>query len=342
MNQQSNQDESIENLQLRIKELEKREKELLDKLQRNSSLHSMILDVLPMNIFLEDPNGRTIFANELACQSNGMKLEELVGKTVFDFFPKPIGQEQRDIDLKVWKERKLSTNVVTVKFQGKESYMLSGKTIIHLPDSNEEYLLGFGLDITDKKKAEDRVAHMAFHDALTGLPNRWFINSYLQNYQESLEKDHPMLGVLIFDLDHFKVINDSLGHHAGDLLLQSVALRIRKSIGEENIIARMGGDEFIVLIPAMQSPEEACEFCQLIIRIMEEPFSIYGQKFTITTSMGISLHSNHGEDMTSLIGNADIAMYHAKEKRRNSYTLYVPSMRENTMDKLDFLNKSIV
>lgn len=341
MNQHAQMNEYIETLRSRIIELENREKELLKELRLNSSLHSMVLDALPINVFLEGPDGSTMFANKQACELNGMTLEELVGKTVFDFFPEPIAQVNRKIDLEVWEKRSLITTEVITGFQGKESYMYTGKTIIQLPESKEEFLLGFGLDITDLKKAEKRIAHMAYHDALTGLPNRWFIKSYLEKFQVNHSMLKTMLGLFLLDLDHFKVINDSLGHQAGDVLLQSVAKRLKVVIGEDNILARFGGDEFIILVPKLTSDEEACEICRHILKVMNEPFTVYGQKFNISPSIGISLHPHHGEDINTLIKNADLAMYQSKEKGRNCYSLFTPKMKVHAKIRMDMLLKKL-
>jgi diguanylate cyclase (GGDEF)-like protein/PAS domain S-box-containing protein len=333
--------DQIERLQLRIEKLENREQELLKELRLNSSLHSMVLDALPINVFLEDVEGRTIFANKQACELNGMNLDELVGKTIFDFFPESIADINRKIDLEVWRKRSLITTEAIAGFQGKEYFMYSGKTIIQVPESNEEFLLGFGLDITDLKKAEKRIAHMAYHDALTGLPNRWFIKSYLEEYQGNHEKSNPMLGMFLLDLDHFKVINDSLGHQAGDLLLQSVANRLKESIGEDSVLARFGGDEFIILVPNLTNEEEACEKCRNILKVMEEPFIVYDQKFNISPSMGISLYPHHGKDINTLIKNADLAMYHSKEKGRNCYSIFTTNMKIHAMVRMEMLLKKL-
>ncbi len=331
MNQKSLHNEDVQKLQLRIKELENRQEELLKKLRDNTSLHSKVLDALPINVFLEDREGRTVFANEQTCRLHGVNLEELVGKTVFDFLPEYIAK----MDLEVWEKGSLITSETMGSFQGKEIFMYDGKTIIHLPESGEEFMLGFGIDITDLKKAEKKIAHMAYHDALTGLPNRWFISDYLEKYQS--EEDHlkKMLGVLLLDLDQFKVINDSLGHHAGDLLLQSVAGRLRSAMDEEVIVSRFGGDEFILLIPNLLRPEDIFEIGEHILRVMEEPFSIYGENINISASIGISLFPFHGEDISSLIKNADLAMYYSKDKGRNCYSLFASSMKENAITRMD-------
>lgn len=336
MNQHSQNGQSLEELQLRIDELEKREVELQKQLRLHTSLHSRVLDALPINVFLEDPEGRTIFANKQACLANGLSLDELVGKTVFDFFPQHIAQLNREIDLEVWEERRLITREAKVGFQGKESIMFSGKTIIELPESGKDFLLGFGLDITDLKKAEKKIEHMAYHDALTGLPNRWFIKAYLEKYLHDFPMgNNQILGVVLLDLDHFKVINDSLGHQAGDALLQAVAERLRDTVGKENILARFGGDEFVLIIPNVSSIDMVNELCDFILDVMKEPFWINKQRFTISPSIGICLHPEHGSDMNNLIKNADLAMYHSKEKGRNCYSLFVPNMKVHAMVRMD-------
>jgi diguanylate cyclase (GGDEF)-like protein/PAS domain S-box-containing protein len=338
VNQPSPDVENIEELKSRIRELEEREMELERKLQVNQSLHSMILDSLPINVFLEDPEGRTIFANKQACQLNGMKLKDLAGKTVYDFFPKPIADLNRKVDLEVWKNRSLITREIKVGFQGRESHMFTGKTIIELPEFDKEYLLGFGLDITDLKKAQEKIAQMAYYDALTGLPNRWFVQSYLEKFQHEIEMDDPLLGVLLLDLDHFKIVNDSLGHHAGDLLLQCVAERLRSTQGEEQVIARLGGDEFIFLLPGLGNPEEAALVSEHILSVLDEPFTVHGQSFKITPSIGISLYPSHAEDIYTLFQNADIAMYQSKEEGRGCYTFFTPDLKHSALKRMNTIS----
>lgn len=339
LNSQITDESEVEKLRRRVAELEDREKQLIKSLRMNKSLHSKILDALPINIFLEDPEGRTIFANQQACKAHGVDIEKLVGKTVFDFFPQTIAARLREIDLEVWEKRVLKTNEVATEFQGKKGHMLTGKTIIHLEESNQDYLLGFGLDITDLKNAEEKISHMAYHDALTGLPNRWFIKTCLMNGHTSTDEIHRMKGVLLLDLDHFKVINDSLGHEAGDQLLQAVANRLRGVIQTDNVLARFGGDEFIILMPQIQSPDEACEVSNEILKVMKEPFTIYGQNFTISPSIGISLYPIHSDDMEHLIKYADLAMYHSKEMGRNCYSLFTPLMKEKAIFQMNMLVK---
>lgn len=329
--------ETIEDLRSTNEDLKTREIKLLQLLRTHEALHTKILDALPINIFLENRDGQTIYANEHACKMNGMKLEELIGKTVYDFFPAKIAEQQRKIDLEVWEQRTLLTKEVKVGFlgSGNDQYLLTGKTIIHLDETDQDFMLGFGLDITDRVSAEKMVSKMAYHDPLTGLPNRRFVESFIDEFVNEKDNHEKMLGFLLLDLDRFKVINDSLGHQAGDLLLQAVANRIQASIDEEKVVSRIGGDEFVLLLPNMANEEAALDVSKNIMKLMDEPFTIYKQKVKVTTSIGISLYPYHGNDLNTLMKRADLAMYSAKEMGRNSYSLYSSEMEQLAMERLD-------
>ncbi|WP_281272337.1 sensor domain-containing protein [Neobacillus piezotolerans] len=187
-------------------------------------------------------------------------------------------------------------------------------------------------DIRDRKKSEEAIKHMAFHDALTGLPNRWYIESFIKEYfQRAAQRK---LGILLLDLDHFKVINDSMGHHAGDKLLKEVAARLHAVCSQGNIVARFGGDEFVVLMPDVEADEETFVASEKIIQIMKQPFQINGSKIMMTTSIGISISPRGGCEMNMLLRNADLAMYKSKENGRNGYRLYEPSMDAKAVERM--------
>jgi diguanylate cyclase (GGDEF)-like protein len=175
---------------------------------------------------------------------------------------------------------------------------------------------------------------MAYHDTLTDLPNRRYAESYLMEHTNH-DRENKMLGVILLDLDRFKVINDSLGHHSGDLLLQAVAKRLKGAINGKKLIARIGGDEFIVLIPNMPNLEDATYVCEKIMAHMKKPFEIGGQKLNITTSLGVSLYPHHGADLNSLIKGADLAMYNSKDNGRNCYSIFSKSMDLLAMERMD-------
>lgn len=450
--------ETTELLRSQIEGLKQQNIELEKQIRIKESLYLSVLDALPINIFLEDPEGRTIFANQNVCEVHGLKPEELIGKTVFDFFPQQIAEINRAYDLEVWKQRGLITKEVPAEFRGETHHMFTGKTILQINESNQDYLLGFGLDITDrvkvekklkdseekfrtvieqaadcifligtdgmlidinpiacdvlgyskeellqmnikyifhnlpiklqgtiineetpsitnfedfligkdcshipvdinirlisigekylyvalcrdireKKRAEARIKHMAYHDALTDLPNRWYIQSFISQYISTQRSVNNRLAFILLDLDYFKLINDSMGHDAGDKLLIEVAKRLKKTMQDtDNILARFGGDEFIILMPQISCEQDVFTIGEKIYNQFSEPFIIVGEKVNISASIGISLYPMDGEDLNSLIKNADLAMYYSKEKGRGCYSLYNPIMKMKVIERMD-------
>lgn len=178
--------------------------------------------------------------------------------------------------------------------------------------------------------------HMAYHNALTNLPNRWYIQSYLQDYLTNRETNPFQLDLILLDLDHFKVINDRLGHDVGDLLLMEVARRLQLgSEKKELFLARFGGDEFILLVPRLARKEEMIIVCEDILEVLRDPMELLGQQFTISASLGVSLYPMDGKDHTTLIKNADLAMYETKEQGRNGYRFFTQTMEQQAMGRFD-------
>lgn len=189
--------------------------------------------------------------------------------------------------------------------------------------------------VTERKRAEAKIVHMAYHDALTNLPNRLMFDQKLQECFEQARQDGTMLAVIFLDLDRFKVINDTLGHYVGDVLLQQVANKLKSYVSEDQIVARFGGDEFIILLNHLSTSEQAADFAQGIPGLLKEPFIIEGNELFVTSSIGISLYPNDGIDGETLLKNADIAMYRSKEKGGNSYHYYHPDMNKRSMHRLN-------
>ncbi|HKR98301.1 MAG TPA: EAL domain-containing protein, partial [Candidatus Dormibacteraeota bacterium] len=177
-------------------------------------------------------------------------------------------------------------------------------------------------DITERTYAEEQIKHLAYHDALTGLPNRLLFKDRLTVALSHAQRDRSRIAVLFLDLDRFKVINDSLGHNIGDPLLQAVAARVQACVRESDTVARLGGDEFTLLLPNLIRSEDAAPIAQKILEAVRYPFHIEGREFFITTSIGISLYPEDGTDAETLIKNADTAMYQAKEQGRDNYQLF--------------------
>jgi diguanylate cyclase (GGDEF)-like protein len=190
-------------------------------------------------------------------------------------------------------------------------------------------ILALVRDITDRKIAAERIEHMAYHDSLTSLPNRRFIMKRSEELLTESNTEKLTHAVMIMDLDHFKVINDSLGHQAGDRLLQLVALRIQNCISSTAILARLGGDEFILLVPYWGSADNDHVIPESIMRAMEAPFTLDDRIVTASTSIGISVYPNDGRDIHTLLKHADIALYQSKKQGRNGYQMFHTTMLES-------------
>ncbi|MBS1191243.1 MAG: hypothetical protein H6R10_3035 [Rhodocyclaceae bacterium] len=189
-------------------------------------------------------------------------------------------------------------------------------------------------DITERKATEERIAFLAHHDPLTGLPNRLTLTLHLEHAIEQAKRDQLRIGLMFIDLDNFKRINDTLGHHIGDLLLCEVARRIRGAVRESDIVARIGGDEFVLVLERSQLPNDASVVSQKIIDQVGEPYRFESHELHTTPSIGISIYPDDGEDIETLMKNADAAMYHAKGLGRNNYQFYAQEMNAAASERL--------
>jgi diguanylate cyclase (GGDEF)-like protein/PAS domain S-box-containing protein len=182
------------------------------------------------------------------------------------------------------------------------------------------------VDITERKQAEARIAHMAHHDALTDLPNRVLFRLRMSEALVQPTRSAPLLGTLCLDLDNFKLVNDTLGHPIGDRLLQEVAERIQTVVRKGDTAARLGGDEFAVLARNVKSPEELTTLAQRLIDVISGPYLIEGLAVSVGTSVGIAVAPNDGEDADRLMRNADMALYRAKADGKNTFRFFEPEM----------------
>ncbi|MYM32467.1 EAL domain-containing protein [Duganella sp. CY15W] len=181
-------------------------------------------------------------------------------------------------------------------------------------------------EIVERRQAEARVHHMAYHDSLTGLPNRALLSDRLDRAMLAAQRTERKLAVMFIDLDRFKTINDSLGHMTGDQLLKEVASRLCRAVRASDTVARLGGDEFVVLVPGIRTVEEASQVAEKMIEALSDSFPLEGRNLHITPSIGISVYPDDGEDVETLMRNADGAMYHAKANGRNNYQFFKEAM----------------
>lgn len=188
-------------------------------------------------------------------------------------------------------------------------------------------------DISDRKDAEQRISYLASHDALTSLPNRTLLQDRIQQTLLHNSRNNHQAAVLFIDLDKFKVINDTLGHDIGDILLKEAAARLVAEVRSEDTVARQGGDEFIILLSTINHPQDASAIAQKLLDSLTRPFVINGKELHISASIGIAIYPDDGNDIGLLLKNSDIAMYHAKESGRNNYQFFSPKMNEQAAEK---------
>jgi len=181
-------------------------------------------------------------------------------------------------------------------------------------------------DVSEQKKAQAQIEHLAYHDTLTGLPNRMLGRDRLQQALAAAARDQGGLALLSLDLDHFKNVNDTHGHHAGDLLLQAVAERLRSSTRQADTVCRLAGDEFLVVMPGLCESHQISEVCERIIERLRQPVPLQGTLVNVGTSIGIAIHPRDGLDAETLMLNADTALYEAKKDRLGRYRYFEPRM----------------
>ncbi|MDP4125813.1 MAG: EAL domain-containing protein [Bacillota bacterium] len=297
--------------------LRRYEKELQKDRENLERYRLLSEDTLDLILFIR-PDGQIIDANEAAVKRYGYTRQELTNMPLYKLClpedklsvqqylkkaPQGIQLESRHI------AKDGSAFPVDICAKGATS---NGKPII----------VSIIRDISKRKKAEELLTHQAQHDALTGLPNRYFFNESLCQALTQSRNKNGKLAVMFLDLDRFKLINDTMGHNLGDQLLKKVAERVGQNLRAGDTLARLGGDEFLILLPDIRNDQEVVFVSERILKVLTQPIIIEGNEVYMTTSIGISLYPNDGSDMETLVKQADTAMYFAKEKGRNNYQFF--------------------
>ncbi|MCQ8129295.1 GGDEF domain-containing response regulator [Methylomonas rivi] len=220
------------------------------------------------------------------------------------------------------------------KVVGKRVWTMLSASMVRDPDGEPQYFIVQIQNITNRKYAEQQLIYLANHDPLTGLLNRDQFHNRLTQALSSVQRHDTRLALLYLDLDRFKLINDTLGHRLGDLLLQAVSDRLRSSVRVHDLLARLGGDEFIVLLNDINHADDAARIAEKTIDLLTQPFTLEGNDIVVTASIGISVYPNDGKDSHTLLMNADTAMYLAKERGKNNYQFYTLEMTERSLERM--------
>ena len=267
--------------------------------------------------------------NEALTRLTGYSLQEVTGLSIFNF----ISPEWHAVALDYTRAGREDPYEITIRHKHGHAIPVEvvGKT---MPLHHADYRIVVVRDITARKQAQEREAFIALHDSLTQLPNRHFLMEQLSQVLSLARRRHGRVAVLFMNLDHFKTVNDSLGHHAGDQLLRNVAERLRNGVSDADVVARLGGDEFVVVLTDIKTPDDAAMVADKLLDSMQGVFTVDHLPLTISPSIGISLFPDHGASADVLLRCADAAMQHAKESGRGNRQFYAASMDASALNVL--------
>ena len=295
---------------------------------RNSAFLRQIIDHIPTQITVKDVRDRRyVLANRVAELQFGLPHDTVVGKTAFDLFPKPIAERiAADDDLSLQFPDGMTLDDHRFESKQSGSLLITSKRIGIRDQAGEpRYIINVVEDVTERRLADEKIAHLAHYDALTDLPNRVLFRERIERELQRTSRGRQF-ALLYIDVDEFKGINDSLGHHVGDELLKAVAARIRSCIRDTDHVARLGGDEFAVIQTDIADPQDVVEFVTRIHEAIRQPYECLGHHLTTDASIGIAMAPQDGTDLDQLIKNADLAMYGAKADGRRTYRFFEPAM----------------
>ena len=296
---------------------------------RNRAFLDLIIDNVPSAIFVKSVIDRKyVLVNRAGEHFWGISREAMIGKTAEEVFPEAEAKriEARDDDLLQSGQALFDEREIV------DAQAVAAQHLLAKPDdpgrktNAAQYILGVIDDVTERKAAEAKIAQLAHYDPLTGLPNRTLFREQLEK-ELSFVRRGAQLAVLYLDLDHFKSINDTLGHPAGDELLKAVAQRLRGCLRESDLIARLGGDEFAIVQTQLQDPKDAEILAQRLREaVTGAPYDLNGHQTTTDVSIGIALSPGDGTEMDELVKHADLALYGAKAEGRANYRYFEPEM----------------
>ncbi|UCH50360.1 MAG: PAS domain S-box protein [Chloroflexota bacterium] len=295
-----------------------------EALRRSEERYRTMIEEIEEGYYEVDIAGSFTFVNKAACRQFGRSREELIGLNYRDYVPK---EDVKSI-YKAWNgvfrtgEPVQAFPFTAIRKDGTQIFLENSISPLR---NKAGKIVGFrsvSRDVTERKHFEQKLANMATHDSLTGLPNRTLLSDRLAMGLALSRRSGNRMAVMMLDLDNFKVVNDTMGHGVGDQLLKSVGERLTSVTRRSDTVARMGGDEFVLVLPQIAQPTNAAKLAQRVLEVFREPFIFNGHRLNITTSVGIAVYPDDGKEVEELLKNADAAMYWAKEQGRDAYKFY--------------------
>jgi diguanylate cyclase (GGDEF)-like protein/PAS domain S-box-containing protein len=314
-------------------------RELEEALRESEALHRNLVETSQDLVWRCDAEGRYTFLNQACEKIYGYRVEEMLGKRFTEFMTPELADRDMKEFMRLLEGGEVSGYETThISKSGDEIHMLFNARTLFDSAGREVGTQGTAHDNTKRKQAEETIKHLAYHDALTGLANRTLFQDRLTVALAQARRKKQTAAVMFLDLDRFKAVNDTVGHALGDHLLQGVAERLTGLVRDGDTVARVGGDEFALLLQEVERAEEVAEVAERVLDALRQPWVLNGQEFRITTSIGIAMFPNDGEDADSLLRNADTAMYRAKEQGRDNFQLYTPDMNARIAERLALEN----
>ena len=305
-----------------------------------------LLDNAPIGIWLQNEQGKLLFVNRAFCSSVGISEERFLAVPHYaELYDQEAARRCMLSDAEALASAHPCTSYERVRFVDGHLHDLEiVKARLNDEQGHVTGLIGLSMDITEKKQAEERLRHQAYFDELTGLPNRNYLMEQLEKSLAQARRHSYYNALLFFDLDNFKIINDTLGHHTGDVLLKEIGERLRQIVRTEDTPARLGGDEFVIIVSELGNELDVAvdlshQIAEKVREALSCPFVIGGHEHHLTASIGISMYPMEpGEDANDILKHADAAMYRAKDTGRNTISFFLPSMQKAAEERLQLQN----
>jgi diguanylate cyclase (GGDEF)-like protein/PAS domain S-box-containing protein len=312
-----------------------------EELYRAHQMLQTILNTIPQRVFWKDRNCTYVGCNRAFATEAGLNNPaEIIGKSDFELAWSGTADRYRADDKLVMEQgsAKLNFDETQSRPDGSLLWLRTNKLPLWDREGKVIGVIGTHEDITERKVAEERVQYLAYYDALTGLPNRTLLQDRLTKALASARRRKDKVALLFLDLDGFKTINDSLGHSVGDLVLKQVAERLMKWAREQDTVARVGGDEFLIVLTSVKDIPDAAVAAERLMNTMTAAYVVQGHSLGISCSLGISIFPEHGADSETLIKDADAAMYCAKENGCNNFRFFTKDMNAQAVERLTLEN----